>query len=421
MRDPIKIKAQRQRQNAAVKARRATDPAYRDHKRRQERARVRKRPATDPPIDLAPGQELKRQTVHVNAAGDLIDRYDLSQVARVEPKFATVPPAHLVTKTTTRIDADGSVGMQYVTAKPETIAQWGAFKAAVAAIVADVPARLNVPYRCTHGPRLYAARELVDVYGYGDPHIGMLAWGPETGQNFDVGIAQALTRKVALELTSLSAGADVGMLVLIGDNYHADTDDQITPGHKHKLDVDTRAARVFRIGVTLWCDQIELMLRRHKRVIVDVVRGNHDPQTSFYLAEIIRREYRRNQRVEVYDNVAEYHYHSFGKVLIGTTHGHKASPLALAQVMATDAPDAWAASKDGERHWITGHIHSQTHWDFRGCSLETLRTLAPADAYASENAYRSRQDAVVITYHRELGEVNRARVTPKRAGFEVTK
>lgn len=370
--------------------------------------------AESPPVQLAPGQELKRQTIQVNPDGTLRTRYDLSQTVRNPPSYETVPEGHLVTKTTTRIDADGRVGMQYVTAKPEEQARWRAIKLAVADMCANLREVPPTPEPVTGED----AAQLVAVYCFGDPHIGMLAWGHETGHDFDTKIAFALTVKVVNRLVAGAPEADTSLLVLIGDNYHADDDRQVTPGHGHKLDVDTRAARVFRVGCELWEYAIDRLLTKHKKVIVDVVKGNHDPQTAFYLSEHLRTRYRAEPRVTVIDNVREHHYHLFGKVLIGTTHGHKTRPDGLRDVMATDVPQWWAASEDGERHWISGHIHSKTWWDFRGCSLESLRTLAPADAYAQGAGYRSAQDAVVITYHTEHGEIGRNVVSPEFAGFK---
>ena len=96
----------------------------------------------------------------------------------------------------------------------------------------------------------------MSVYGLGDPHIGMQAWGAETGQDFDLKIAKRNTTAVVQRLVASAAPSAIGLLVLIGDNFHADDDRQVTPGHGHKVDVDTRAAKVFRVGCQLWLSMI---------------------------------------------------------------------------------------------------------------------------------------------------------------------
>jgi hypothetical protein len=367
--------------------------------------------ATTPPVQLAEGQELKRQTVHLDAAGNLLDRYDLSQTAKNPPAYAPVPEAFHVSKITTRLDADGRVGMQYVTSKPEEVARWNAMVSAVREVCAELPAAEPTPSPCE------TEADTLAVYGLGDPHIGMLSWGLETGQDFDLKIANENTQSVVNRLVAAAPSSSEAVLVLVGDNFHADDDRQITPGHGHKLDVDTRAAKVFRVGYWLWIACITYMLTKHGRCRVVVVRGHHDPLTSFFLAEVLRTYFRHEPRVEVLDNVREHQYIAFGGVLLGFCHGHKTRPEGLAGVMAADEPDLWAAAK-ACRHWITGHIHSKTWWDFRGCSLETLRTLAPEDAYARGAGYRSAQDSVVITYHAKFGEIARSTVNLARAGIE---
>lgn len=256
------------------------------------------------------------------------------------------------------------------------------------------------------------------VYGLGDPHVGMLSWGPETGQDFDLKIADEMTSAVVRQLVYSAPPSETALLVLVGDNFHADDDRQVTPGHGHKLDVDSRSAKVFRVGCQLWRKQITCMLGKHKRVLVNITRGNHDPMTSFFMREWLAAVFENDPRVEILDNVREHQYLLFGGVLLGITHGHKTKPEGLAGVMAADVPEMWAAAT-AERHWITGHIHSKTHWDFRGCSLETLRTLAPSDAYAAGAGYRSAADSIVITYHRLFGQISRQIVTPRRAGIIV--
>jgi hypothetical protein len=259
----------------------------------------------------------------------------------------------------------------------------------------------------------------MSVYGLGDPHIGMLSYGVETGQNFDLKIAVEQTSAVVSRLVACAPPSEVGLLALIGDNYHADDDRQVTPGHGHKLDVDGRAPKVFRVGCSLWLAQIRCMLTKHKRVIVNVTRGNHDPLTSFFMAEWLRAMFKDEPRVEILDNIAEHQYILFGRCLLGLTHGHKTKPEGLAGVMAADVPEMWAQAI--WRHWLTGHIHSKTHHDFRGCSLETLRTLAAQDAYAAGAGYRSSQSSIVLTLHENFGEIGRATVNLARAGIEIAR
>ncbi len=324
------------------------------------------------------------------------------------------PPEHLIERTAYYYDAQGKVRGRWVSTKRNEVDRWDSMVKAARDVCSELSGFCGVaplPIERTES-------DTISVYGFGDPHAGQHSWGGEVGEDFDLKIVTETTTAVVRRLVDSAANSDVGLLALIGDNFHADDDRQVTPGHGHKLDVDTRAPKVFRAGCILWKTAIDHMLLKHRRVRVVVIRGNHDPLTSFFLAEWLRAIYALDSRVEILDNVREHQYVMFGGVLLGFTHGDKAKPEAMAGVMSADEPDLWAQAT-AERHWITGHIHSKTWWDFRGCSLETLRTNAPEDAYASRHAYRSRRGSVVITYHKDFGEIGRNTVTPARAGVII--
>jgi hypothetical protein len=372
-------------------------------------------------VQLAPGLELKAQTVKVNADGSLDHRYDKSHTARNAPEFETVPAGHHITKTTTRIDADGRVGMQYVTAKPEEVERWNLMLEAARAACEEFRgcAGVSTPpvvlvFDDASARRNAEAADLMNVFALGDPHIGALADADETGTDNDLKIATRDNDMFLDHMVEIAPIAALAYLLLIGDNSHADDNKQVTPGHGHKVDVDSRAHKIFRTGVRLWSRAVQRLLLGHEKVIVDIRRGNHDPITAFFLAESIRAMFANDPRVEVLDNVKEHNYYLFGGVLLCTTHGHRTKPEGLAEVMIADEPEL-ALMATAERHWITGHVHSRNAMDFRTCSWESLRTIFPGDEWSRASGYRSFRGSVVITYHKLDGEVMRQPISLARA------
>jgi hypothetical protein len=121
--------------------------------------------------------------------------------------------------------------------------------------------------------------------------------------------------------------------------------------------------------------------------------------------------YERNRRVEFDESPARYHYHRFGKCLIGVTHGDQTKPTELGEIMAADRPQDWGETD--HRYWFTGHIHTKTMHDLRGVDVRSFRTLAASDAWSHGAGYRSRRDMQRITLHREFGEEGGATVTPR--------
>jgi hypothetical protein len=102
---------------------------------------------------------------------------------------------------------------------------------------------------------------------------------------------------------------------------------------------------------------------------------------------------------------AKRHYHRFGRVLIGTTHGDGAKIEGLPALMAAEAPDMWGATR--HRYFYLGHFHHCSRKDFPGCTVETFRTLAGRDAWHAGQGYLSPRDMQRITIHVEYGEVSR--------------
>lgn len=359
-------------------------------------------PKTAPEI-APPGFELGAVSELVDADGDRTAAWNKLRQERAEPEAP--PPGFLVDRLSQFTDGQGKLIGQWKAYSPEKLERWEAAKAAIADAVAPHVGGAG----CVAGPEPSDLADTLTVYGLGDPHIGMLAHADEAGEHFDLKIADRVTNEAVIRLLAAAPPSRTGGLVLIGDNFHAQNDQQVTPGHGHKLDVDGRFSKVWRVGTRLWVTQINRMLEKHSEVRVWVVCGNHDPDLSFLLAEFLRAWYRDEPRVTIGDNIREHQYYLYGKVLLGFTHGHRSKPDALMGVMATDVPEWWA-SATAERHWFTGHIHSKTFWELRGCTLESLRTLAASDAYATRAGYRSKRASIAVTYDPERGEILRATV-----------
>jgi hypothetical protein len=388
-------------------------------KRRKRAARVPRGPSGDhhssPAVQLAPGLELKAQTTKLNADGTLSHRYDKSHTARNEPLFATVPAGHHVTKTTTRLDADGRVGMQYVTAKHDA-AQREADMVAAWARHAEVYAGLGG----TYGEHHHATDEdLIALYPLGDPHIGMLAWAPEVGEHFDLKIA---TRELLACVRLLVAGAPPAKQAIItnlGDFLHAQDDTQRTPGHGHKLDVDGRSSKVLDAGHALLRAIVDAALEKHEHVTIRNLPGNHDPQVAAGLAMWLRAVYEREPRVTVADAYQSYQFDRFGCCLFGWAHGDGAKSEALPLLMANAEREAWGATT--EHVWHTGHVHHLSTKEYTGCVVETHRTMAGKDHWHASKGYSAKRSLSVISYHREYGEITRNRVGLERVRNAIAK
>jgi hypothetical protein len=360
-----------------------------------------KHPAQNPPVDLSPGQELDKQTIHVNAAGDLIDRYDKTKPEAIEPKFATVPEAHHITKTTTRIDRDGKVGMQYVTAKPDEIAREAAFWEAcerMASKYAGIASAVPMPQLATND-------DLLQIYPIGDPHIGMLSWAPETGDHFDTTIACRELLCCVRELVRRAPAAKRAIITNLGDALHAQDDMNRTPGHGNQLDVDGRFAKVLDALHMVLLGMIDAALEKHEHVTIRNLPGNHDPRVAAELMYWLRAWYRNEPRVTVADAYAAHQYDHFGTNLLGWHHGDRTKKGELPAIMASDhdggGTGLWGLTS--EHVWHVGHEHHTTVLETPSCFTWVHNTLAGRDAYHA-GRYRAKRMLRGFTYHREFGE-----------------
>lgn len=249
-------------------------------------------------------------------------------------------------------------------------------------------------------PTADSSPDLLAVLPYGDPHIGMLSWHLETGEDFDLKIARHVMTEAARKLVGLMPACDEGLVISVGDTFHADNNDSRTRSG-NPLDVDSRLQKVVRVGMATFVDVVDIMLLKHKRVRVVVVSGNHDPLVSSHFAMMLELYYRNEPRVIVDTSPAAHRYHHFGKCLFGVTHGDTVKLGELGDLMSADVPELWGQTK--HRHWYTGHVHHTQVKELRGCTAESLRTLAAKDAWHAASGYRSARGMFGDVWHREHG------------------
>lgn len=254
-------------------------------------------------------------------------------------------------------------------------------------------------------------KELLTVYPIGDQHHGMHAWAKETGDDYDLKISSRLLTAAAQHLVDIAPASPYAIIVNVGDFFHVDNLINETARNHNKLDVDTRYAAIIHSGVKMLRAVIESALSKHQTVKVINSPGNHDDIGALWLSLALGCLYEKNPRVVIEQAPGKFHYHRHGKTLIGVTHGDTLRLEVLAGVMATDRAEDWGQTL--HRYWLTGHIHHRKVLELAGCMVESFRTLAAKDAWATAGGYRAGRDMNAIVYHAEHGEVARHR-------FDVT-
>ena len=254
----------------------------------------------------------------------------------------------------------------------------------------------------------HADADLLTVYPIADLHLGMMAWGKETGEDYDTQSAAGRVRDWVARCVASSPASETAVVLSVGDWFHADDQSNQTPASKHQLDVDTRHFKTLEVGIAAMCASIDLALHKHSRVIVRILAGNHDPHSSIALTFATAERYRDNPRVEVVKDPSLFWCHEFGRVMLAATHGDKAKPDRIVHFLADEFAPIWGRTK--HRYLWTGHLHHLRAQDIGGVQQEQLRAVTARDAYAYGHAYTARAQLQAITLHRDFGEVQRVKV-----------
>lgn len=253
-----------------------------------------------------------------------------------------------------------------------------------------------------------------------DHHFGKLCWGKETSTSYDTEIAARMyVNAVKKLLAQASAAYQIDRIVipLGNDFFHVNSWMGNTaagtgvgiPDERSRG--DDRFSKVFRSGCRAVREAIE-----YCREVADVhclwVPGNHDPETSFYLCEVLDAWFHQDKAVtfDIGPNVRKDYV--YGKVLLRFTHGDvsKSKLKWLPLNLAVEERKLW-----GDASWVEihiGHYHAKQTMEFlsldefQGVRLRVLPSLCGTDSWHYKNLWvKSRRAAEGLIYSKKEGYV----------------
>jgi hypothetical protein len=310
-----------------------------------------------------------------------------------------VPDAFVVRGVSTYYNKDGKPSGQWVKSRLDDEKFQELLRSAVDGFKDDLP-RVSL----TNPPPL-GNDNLLNCYVITDYHLGMLSWSEETGEDWDIQIAEDLIYKWFAQAIHQSPDANTAIFAQLSDFLHFDGMDAVTPASKHLLDVDTRFAKLVRVAIRIIRQIINMLLQKHQHVHILMLDANHDPVSQIWLREWLAVTYENEPRITVDTSPNPYNAYEFGSTALFFHHGHKKKVTDVSSVFASQFREMFGRTKYAYAH--TGHLH---HLDVKENNLmivEQHRTLAAADAYSARGGYLSGRDAKVITYHKRYGEVSR--------------
>lgn len=191
-----------------------------------------------------------------------------------------------------------------------------------------------------------------------DLHLGKLAWGGETGENYDTKIAKSRYLKTISDLINHSKGFEYSKILFpIGSDFFNSDTILNTTTQGTPQDEDLRWQKTFDVGTRLLVDAIYLLRSTGKPVDVVVIPGNHDFQRSYYLGAFLSAWFNDDTNVNINNGASPRKYYRFGKVLLGYTHGSEEKEASLPLLMATDLESKVHWTDTDYHEWHVGHIH----------------------------------------------------------------
>lgn len=319
-------------------------------------------------------------------------------------KFA-VPTGHVVKGVSALVDAEGRVIQQWQKTAMEQEGQLAAFRAMVDGLKEDLPRVSIMP------PPAHVATDLLNQFVVTDSHFGMLAWREETGDDYDLRIAEQLLLDWFAAAVAAAPQAHTAVLAQLGDLMHHDSLESVTPAHRHVLDADSRLQKVIRVVIRTVRRIIDMLLQKHQHVHIIMASGNHDPASSAWLREMLAAMYENEPRISVDNSPMHYHVYTWGKTALFYHHGDKRTINNVDVTMAGLFRKEYGLSTSAYCH--IGHRHSDEGIKTNLMYVERHETLAAKDDYAASGGWLSGRSAKRITYHKDYGEVGRDRMTPE--------
>jgi hypothetical protein len=316
----------------------------------------------------------------------------------------TVPAGYVVKGVSTYYNEDGKPQAQWVKSSLDQQQRDQLMREAFEAMAEDLP-----KVKPSSAPKV-SVTDLCNLYVMTDCHVGMLAWHKESGDDWDLKIAERVLIGCFEQMVLSSPKASVGVVAQLGDWLHSDGILPVTPTSHNILDQDGRFSKIVQASVRILRHLVDFALKRHDKVVVLMAEGNHDISSSIWLRTMFNALYEKEPRVEVIDSEMPYYVYQHGLTMIAFHHGHLKKNDQLPLLFAAQFAKVWGDTE--KRYCHSGHRHHVEEKEHSGMTVVQHPTLAARDAYASRGGWIAERQVSAITYHKRYGQVAKITITP---------
>lgn len=238
-----------------------------------------------------------------------------------------------------------------------------------------------------HVPTRYNENGKMLELSIADLHLGKLCWSGDSNDTYNFEIARKRFFHIINDVLTKTENQKFEKIIFVWSNdfFHYDNlASSTTAGTKQ--DTDLKLAQMFKIGVKMLIDAID-MLSKIAPVETFYVGSNHDKLMSYFATEYLYAWFRNSINITVDADPKIRKYIEFGKCLIQFSHGH-AEGKRIGDVMSVEERAAWGRCPFTEVH--AGHFHSErTITKDNGVVVRYLGSPTGTDTWHYESGYVS--------------------------------
>ena len=245
-----------------------------------------------------------------------------------------------------------------------------------------------------------------------DFHFGKICWDEETNNNYNIKIATERFNECIDYFISEFKHKNIEKILLPITNDFFNSDKAYPFNSTTKGTPQEESLRwqdTFRKGRKLLLENIE-KLNQIAPVHVVIIPGNHDFERSFYLGDSLEGWFHNNNNVFIDNKANPRKYFTYGKVLLGLTHGNEEKINDLPMLMAQESID-W--SNTTYREWHLGHWHHKKEIkyksteEYQGVIIRYMSSLSGTDDWHHKKGYiSSRKSAEALLWDSKKGLQN---------------
>ena len=188
-------------------------------------------------------------------------------------------------------------------------------------------------------------------------HLGKMAWGGDTGQDYDKNIATNRFYHILEEVVNIQdvERCETALITIGNDFFNSDTVNATTTKGTPQTN-DLRWKKMFLLGLKLYIEFLETLRDKFNKIDVRLCSGNHDKMSSFYLYLALQQYFRSDDKIIFSENYKDYQCYQFGKCAIFFGHGDS-NLKRIIQSIPAEFYKEWGSSIFRELH--LGHLHKE--------------------------------------------------------------